>query len=105
MLSAPVASSPVKSLTLLDDVIEASTYLFHGCVCIEGMSKHYIDVVHIQPLQRLVNALDNMFSIGAGYKVDILAYLPDLSCDDDILSVDLAVADASAKCFLTFAWD
>ena len=60
--SIPITSCPIKSLSILNYLIESSTYFFHRCFWIKAMSKYDIDIIQLKSFKRVICSLNNMFS-------------------------------------------
>mmetsp|Transcript_2091 Transcript_2091/g.3375 ORF Transcript_2091/g.3375 Transcript_2091/m.3375 type:complete len:253 (-) Transcript_2091:490-1248(-) len=61
-LGCPVRCTPIKGLSRLNNVIEATHDLFHWSEVVDPMCIDHIDIVQLQSLQRLVHAFHQMLA-------------------------------------------
>ncbi|RUS33168.1 hypothetical protein BC938DRAFT_472782 [Jimgerdemannia flammicorona] len=62
LLSRPLACSPIECHAAIDDEVERTHDFFHGCVWVGPMRVNEVDIVELQPLQRRLQALDDVLA-------------------------------------------
>lgn len=60
--AGPFAGSPVKGLSLFDNVVETPDNLDHGSGSVVAMSENDVDVIQLEPFETRVHALDEMLA-------------------------------------------
>jgi hypothetical protein len=73
--SGPHAGSPVQHLALVDQIVNRAERFVQRRVGIEAVAEENIDVLHVEPLERLINRLDDMLARQPAI-IDIVAHGP-----------------------------
>lgn len=83
LLGRPLAGAPIKSPALIDDIIHGPNGLLDGRGGVRAVAIENVEVVHVEPLERGLGALDEVLAgealvVGAGPTPE------DLGGDDDV---------------------
>jgi len=101
---APLGSTPVEGLALVNDVVEGSDNLLHGDSSVWSMGKDNVDVVESQVLERDVETLNDVLSRQTSGILGLasLSTEEDLGGNDNVSSVPAKLLDHSTHLSLGF---
>lgn len=86
-VSIPVAGSPVKGVSFLDNLMETSNNFFNWSVFIKTMGENNVNIIKLKSLKRWFDAFFNVLPVGATFWVDALVRrIPKFGCDNQPLS-------------------
>lgn len=104
LVGRPLAGTPVEGESLLDAPVECSDGLFDGNRGVRPVSIHNIDIVELESLERRLQALDDVLSAQALLVwVFALGTEEDLGGDNDLLALELELAERFAHLYLGLA--
>ena len=95
LLRRPLRRSPVEGPSLIDDPVHGSHRLLDGRGRVGAVAVDDVDVVHVEALERALEALDDVLA-GEALVVGPLAAPEELGGDDDVGAAPSEVADGLA---------
>jgi len=61
LLRGPLASTPIKRPSTLNNMVESAHNFLHGCLPVWTVRVHQVDILESQPIERSPQTLDDMF--------------------------------------------
>ena len=70
LVRVPVARSPIKGISIFDNLVESSADLFESCGLVESVSKSDIHIVEFESSKSFFDILFDVFSAESRLRID-----------------------------------